>query len=105
MREVERELALPELPELLVVGEVAGLLAPECFARVLVPRLVGATLHAVLHRLVVLRREAREGAREDEPLDAVGVGGRIRGRDDAAVRVAEQQHPVEPEVLAQLLEV
>ena len=105
MREVERELAHRQLPQLLVVLEVARLLALERLARVLVPRLGGAPLHPVLHRPVVLLREAGERAREDELLDAIRMGRGIRGRDDAPVRVAEQQHPLEPEVLAQLVEV
>ena len=33
------------------------------------------------------------------------MGGGVGGRDHAAVRVAEQEHPLEPEVRAQLVEV
>ena len=103
--EVERELADGQLAELLVGLEAARLLVLEGLTCVGVPRLGGFGVHGRLHHGLLLGREAGERAGQDEPLDPVRMGGRVRGGDHAAVRVAEEEHPLQPEVHSQLVEV
>jgi hypothetical protein len=54
---------------------------------------------------MLLLGESGEGAGEDEPIDAVGIGGRVRRCHHAAVRVSEERHPFEPEVSPQLVQI
>ena len=100
--EVHRPEAARDRVELGVVRVVAGVLLLERPQCVVVPRPVAMPRPQLL---LLLELQADEGVGRDQPADPLGMRCRVRERDDAAVRVAEQVELLDAEVLTQLLDV
>ena len=105
MGEVKRHLSEHDVAQLLVCRKEPRLLLLERRDSVGRPWLIRALLDAPLHRRVLLRTEMGHSRREHQAADALGMFRGVRLRDHAAVRVTEQEHLLQAQVIPQLLEV
>src|ERR1700694_809825 len=104
-REVKRKLTKENVRELLVGGELALLLLVEGCDRIRIPRLSRPLLDPYAHRHLLLGCEAGQRGREEKAGDAVRMRRGVCLRDDAPMRVAEEQQLLLTKMPAQLLHV